>query len=55
MATAKQRSDGRWGIQIKVKGVRESGTFPSKREADLWAARRTLALNAQASGRAGGL
>lgn len=53
MATAKQRADGRWGIQIKVKGVRDSGTFPSKREADLWAARRTLEINAQASGKAG--
>lgn len=53
MATAKQRSDGRWGIQIKVKGIRDSGTFPSKREADLWAARRTLELTAQATGKAG--
>lgn len=55
MATAKQRGDGRWGIQIKVRGVRESGTFATRREAELWAARRTLEINADATGRAGEL
>lgn len=53
MATAKQRPNGMWGIQIKVGGVRESASFPTRREAELWAARRKLELTAQRQGRAG--
>lgn len=53
MATAKQRGKGIWGIQIKVRGRRESGTFATKREAELWAAQRTLELNLESTGRAG--
>lgn len=53
MATAKQRPNGTWGIQIKINGVRESASFPTRREADLWAARRKLELTAQAKGKAG--
>lgn len=53
MATAKQRPNGTWGIQIKVGGVRDSASFATKREAELWAARRKLELTAQAKGMAG--
>lgn len=53
MATAKQRSRGVWGIQIKVGNTRESATFATKREAELWAARRKLELMKQAKGQAG--
>lgn len=53
MATAKQRAKGVWGIQIKVRGIRESATFPTKREAELWAHSRRLELEKQTTGRAG--
>lgn len=53
MATANQRAKGVWGIQIKVRGIRESATFPTKREAELWAHTRRLELEKQTTGRAG--
>lgn len=53
MATAKQRRKGVWGIQIKVKGVRESATFPTKREAEAWAAQRTLEISKTGEKRGG--
>lgn len=53
MATAKQRSKGVWGIQIKVGSTRESATFATKREAELWAARRKMELTQQSRGQAG--
>lgn len=40
MATPKKNAAGRWHIQIEVAGVRESGTFDTKREAEAWQARR---------------
>jgi integrase len=46
MATAKKTATGRWHIQIEVAGVRESGTFDTKREADAWKARRSTELRA---------
>lgn len=53
MATAKKTSAGTWGIQIEVRGVRDSGTFATKREADAWAARRATEIRAMATGQAG--
>jgi len=40
-------------VQVYVRGRRDSATFPTKREAQLWAARRTLELQRDASGTAG--
>jgi len=53
MATAKKTRAGTWGIQIEVRGVRESNTLPTKREAEAWAARRATEIRAMATGRAG--
>jgi len=53
MATAKKTAQGTWRVQIEVKNVRESGTFPTKREADAWAARRATEIRALATGQAG--
>lgn len=47
MATPKKTAQGTWRIQIEVGGVRASGTFDTKREADEWKARRTLELLAE--------
>jgi integrase len=51
MATPKKTAQGTWRIQIEVNGVRDSGTFDTKRQADEWNARRTLELKAE--GKAG--
>lgn len=53
MATAKKTARGTWGIQIEVRGVRESGTFPTRREAEAWAARRATEIRALATGQGG--
>lgn len=53
MATAKKTAQGTWRVQIEIKGVRDSGTFPTKRDADAWAARRATELRAMATGQAG--
>ncbi|MGC4396039.1 tyrosine-type recombinase/integrase [Hydrogenophaga sp. T2] len=53
MATAKKTPQGTWRIQIEIRGVRESGTFDTKREADAWAARRATEIREQARGNAG--
>jgi integrase len=44
MAKSKKNASGRWAVQIQIAGVRESGTFDTKREADAWAARRSMEL-----------
>ena len=44
MATPKKTATGRWSVQIEIAGVRESGTFATKREADAWAQRRSTEL-----------
>ena len=44
MAKSKKNASGRWAVQIQIAGVRESGTFDTKREADAWASRRSLEL-----------
>ncbi len=51
MATPKKTAQGTWRIQIEIGGVRDSGTFDTKREAEDWKARRTLELKAE--GKAG--
>lgn len=53
MPTAKKTKAGTWGIQIEVRGLRESGTFPTKRAADDWAARRKTEILALAAGNGG--
>lgn len=53
MATAKKTAQGTWRIQIEIKGVRDSGTFQTKREADAWAAQRATEIRAMATGKAG--
>lgn len=53
MATAKKNRAGTWGIQIEVRGVRESGTFATRREADAWAARRKTEILALSAGNGG--
>ena len=49
MADPKKTPQGTWRIQIEVKGVRDSGTFATKREADNWKACRTIELLAEAT------
>ncbi len=44
MATPKKTATGRWRIQIDVAGVRESATLDTKREAEIWAARKATEL-----------
>lgn len=53
MATAKKTAQGTWRIQFMVNGVRDGGTFPTKREAEEYRARRTTELTATATGKAG--
>lgn len=53
MATPQKTAQGSWRIQIEVRGVRDSGTFPTKREATDWAAQRTTELRAMATGKGG--
>ena len=53
MATPFKNDNGTWRIQIEVKGLRDSFTAPTKREAALWASMRTGELLAMASGRTG--
>ena len=53
MATPKKTKAGTWGVQIEVRGFRESATFPTKREADAWAARRKTEIVALATGNGG--
>lgn len=50
MATPRKTDAGTWRIQIEVRGQRDAGTFPTKREATEWAAARSAELKAQAVG-----
>lgn len=52
MATPIKTAQGTWRIQIEVRGQRDSGTFPTKREASEWAARRSTEMRAMATGQA---
>lgn len=51
MAKAKKTEQGTWRIQIEVKGVRDSATLPTKREAEAWAAMRATEIRAGAGGK----
>lgn len=53
MASPIKRKSGLWGIQIEVRGVRESASFATKAQAVAWAARRSTELRAVATGGAG--
>lgn len=53
MATPKKTEQGTWRIQIEVRGVRDSSTQPTKRDALEWAARRTTEIKAMAGGKGG--
>lgn len=53
MAKPIKRPNGMWGVQIKVGDVRDSATFPTKRECDEWQARRKLELTSEAQGTTG--
>ena len=51
MASPKKTAQGTWRVQLEIGGVRDSGTFSTKREADEWNTRRTLELRSE--GKAG--
>jgi len=53
MARPVKTAQGTWRIQIEVRGVRDSITLPTRREAVEWAALRKAALLAVADGRGG--
>lgn len=53
MATPVKTTQGTWRIQIEVRGKRESGTFPTRREALAWADRRKTEIRSLATGQAG--
>lgn len=53
MATPKKTEQGTWRIQIEVRGVRDSSTQPTKRDALEWAAKRTTEIKAMAAGKGG--
>lgn len=53
MATPVKTAQGTWRVQIEVRGVRESTTVPTRREALEWAQRRTIALRDAAKTPAG--
>lgn len=53
MATPTKTAQGTWRVQIEVRGVRESATFPTRREAAAWAERRKTEIRAESTGRAG--
>jgi integrase len=53
MATPRKTAQGTWRVQIEIKGVRESHTAPTKREASEWADRRATEIRAIKTGKAG--
>ena len=55
MATPKKTAQGTWRVQIEIKGVRDSFTAETKREASEWAARRATEIRTTASGQVGTL
>jgi len=50
MSKPKKTASGSWRIQLKVRGLRDAGTFPTQREAIEWAARRSVELRAASEG-----
>jgi integrase len=55
MATPRKTAQGTWRVQIEVRGVRDSFTGPTKRDAAEWAARRATEIRTQATARPGSL
>lgn len=55
MATPRKTAQGTWRIQIEVRGVRDSGTFPTAREARQWETDRTREILAELGGNAGSI
>jgi integrase len=55
MATPKKTAQGTWRVQIEIKGVRESHTALTKREASEWAARRATEIRTVKAGKVGTL
>lgn len=53
MATPRKTAQGTYRIQIEVRGVRDSGTFPTAREARQWETDRTREILAELSGAVG--
>ena len=53
MAKPTKTAQGTWRVQFMVRGIRDGGTFATKREADEYKARKTTQILAQADGRAG--
>lgn len=52
MATPRKTAQGTWRVQIEVRGVRDSYTGPTRRDAVEWAARRSTEIRAMATGKA---
>ena len=53
MAKPTKTAQGTWRVQFMVRGIRDGGTFATRREADEYKARKTTQILAQADGRAG--
>jgi integrase len=53
MATPKKRTNGTWGVQIDVLGVRDSSSFPTKGQATAWAQRRSTEIRTEGTGTSG--
>ena len=53
MATPRKTAQGTWRVQIEVRGVRDSITLPTKREATEWAQRRSIDLRTVSTQRLG--
>lgn len=53
MATPKKTAQGTWRVQLEIKGLRDSGTFATRREAADWASKRALEIRAQKTGTEG--
>jgi len=53
MATPKKTPQGTWRVQLEIKGVRDSATYATRREAQEWADRRAIEIRAAAGGKTG--
>lgn len=52
MATPRKTAQGTWRVQIEIRGVRDSYTGPTKRDAVEWAAKRATEIRAMSTGKA---
>ncbi len=55
MAAPQKTLEGSWRVQIMVRGIRDAGTFPTKRAAEDWQARRRNEIIATADGKVGSI